>query len=228
MCGISGSIINLNSEIEIKRNTAKIFTLIKKNNLILVPSAQFDFGHTILNGYKESGTGAIIVEDQHVRTKNLRATIAVFEDLSTDKYEFKRHGKLEYLADVDRSSDFKYRYVSDRDTSFSEKLHTGALHNINAEVGLDIVFSNNYSIFVIYERSQAIDYGHTDNLYIALGYLPYEGAEYAFTINGSENLLSKLEFKKNVDGLNLSFNVKDDITNLGDNREANIVLNKVF
>ena len=208
--------------------TFKLKDEIKKNNLILVPSAQFDFGHTILNGYKESGAGAIIVEDQHVRTKNLRATIAVYEDLSNDKYEFKRHGKLEYLADVDRSSDFKYRYVSDRDTSFSETLHTGALHNINAEVGLDIVFSNNYSIFIIYERNQAIDYGHTDNLYIALGYLPYEGAEYAFTINGSENLLSNLEFKKNVNGLNLSFNVKDDITNLGDNREANIVLNKVF
>ena len=93
---------------------------------------------------------------------------------------------------------------------------------------MDIVFSNNYSIFVIYERNQAIDYGHTDNLYIALGYLPYEGAEYAFTINGSENLLSNLEFKKNVNGLNLSFNVNDDLTNLGDNREANIVLNKVF
>ena len=208
--------------------TFKLKDEIKKNNLILVPSAQFDFGHTILNGYKESGAGAIIVEDQHVRTKNLRATIALYEDLSNDKYEFKRHGKLEYLADVDRSSDFKYRYVSDRDTSFSETLHTGALHNINAEVGLDIVFSNNYSIFIIYERNQAIDYGHTDNLYIALGYLPYEGAEYAFTINGSENLLSNLEFKKNVNGLNLSFNVKDDITNLGDSREANIVLNKVF
>ena len=208
--------------------TFKLKDEIKKNNLIFVPSAQFDFGHTILNGYKESGTGAIIVEDQHVRTKNLRATIAVFEDLSTDKYEFKRHGKLEYLADVDRSSDFKYRYVSDRETSFSERLHTGALHNINAEAGLDIVFSNNYSIFLIYERNQAIDSGHTDNLYIALGYLPYEGAEYAFTINGSDNLLSKLEFKKNVNGLNLSFNVNDDLTNLGDNREANIVLNKVF
>ena len=208
--------------------TFKLKDEIMKNNLILVPSAQFDFGHTILNGYQESGAGAIIVEDQHVRTKNLRATIAVFEDLSTDKYEFKRHGKLEYLADVDRSSDFKYRYVSDRETSYSEKLHTGALHNINAEVGLDIVFLNNYSIFLIYERNQAIDSGHTDNLYIALGYLPYEGAEYAFTINGSENLLSKLEFKKNVNGLNLSFNVNDDLTNLGDNREANIVLNKVF
>ena len=58
--------------------------------------------------------------------------------------------------------------------------------------------------------------------------MPYEGAEYAFTINGSENLLSKLEFKKNINGLNLSFNFNDDLTNLGDNREANIALNKVF
>ena len=77
-------------------------------------------------------------------------------------------------------------------------------------------------------RWQPFHDGHYDNLYIAIGYLPYEGAEYAFTINGSENLLSKLEFKKNVNGLNLSFNVNDDLTNLGDNREANIVLNKVF
>ena len=53
-----------------------------------------------------------------------------------------------------------------------------------------------------------------DGVFIAIGYLPYEGAEYAFTINGSENLLSKLEFKKNVNGLHLSFNVKDDLTNL--------------
>ena len=208
--------------------TFKLKDEIKKNRFTLIPSAQFDFGHTILRGYTESGVGAIDVEDQHVRTKNLRATIAVYEDVSNDKYEFKQHAKLEYLANVDRSSDFKYKYVSDSNTSFSETLHTGALHNINTEVGLDIVFSNNYSIFVIYERNQAIDYGHTDNLYIALGYLPYEGAEYAFTINGSENLLSKLEFKKNVNGLNLSFNVNDDLTNLGDNREANIVLNKVF
>ncbi len=208
--------------------TFKLKDEIKKNRFTLIPSAQFDFGHTILRGYTESGVGAIDVEDQHVRTKNLRATIAVYEDVSNDKYEFKQHAKLEYLANVDRSSDFKYKYVSDSNTSFSETLHTGALHNINTEVGLDIVFSNNYSIFVIYERNQAIDYGYTDNLYIALGYLPYEGAEYAFTINGSENLLSKLEFKKSINGLNLSFNVNDDLTNLGDNREANIVLNKVF
>ena len=209
--------------------TIKVKDELKINNFIFIPSGQFDIGHTLLDKYEENITnGGIIADKQHVRTKNLRATLAVVEDLSNEKYEFKRHGKIEYLADIDRSSDFKYKYIFDKETSYSEKLHVGSLHNINAEIGLDIVFPNRYSLFIIYERNQALGSSHNENLHIALGYLPYEGAEYAFTINGSENLLSKLEFKKNVNGLNLSFNVNDDLTNLGENREANIVLNKVF
>ena len=201
-----------------------------KGKLTFISSEQLDLGHTLLKRYNESGKKevAISVKDQHVGTLNLRKSIAVVEDLSNEKYEFKRHGKLEYLADIDRSSVIKYSYANDPSNSYSDKLDVGSVHNINAEIGLDLIFPDRYSIFLIYERNQAINSGHNDNLYIAIGYLPYEGAEYAFTINGSENLLSKLEFKKNVNGLNLSFNVKDDITNLGDNREANIVLNKVF
>ena len=212
--------------------TVKVKDEIKRNNLIFIPSGQFDIGHTLLDRYEETvNNNGVIVDKQHVKTKNLRATLAVTQDLSNDKYEFKRHGKIEYLADLDRSSDFKYNYIFDKETKYAEKLHTGSLHNINAEIGLDIVFPNRYSIFIIYERNQTIKSAHSaqnDNLYIAIGYLPYEGAEYAFTINGSENLLSKLEFKKNINGLNLSFNFNDDLTNLGDNREANIALNKVF
>jgi len=208
--------------------TLKIKDEYKKNNLILIPSGQFDFGHTILNGYQEAGTGAIIVEDQHVRTKKLRATIAIVEDLSNDKYEFKRHGKLEYVADMDRSSNFKYRYVSDRTTSFNDTLHTGALHNLNGEIGFDIIFPEHYSIFVIYERNHAFGSGYTDNIYIALGYLPNKDTEYAFSVNGSENLMSQFKIKKNINSFDLSFNLNDDLSNLGDNKEASINLNKVF
>ena len=211
--------------------TIRIKDEIKKDNLTFIPSGRFDIGHTILGSYKEVGSGGIDVEKQHLRTKKIRAGFAAVQDLSDDEYTLKRHGKIEYLADLDRSSDFKYNYIFDKETKYAEKLHTGSLHNINAEIGLDIVFPNRYSIFIIYERNQTIKSAHSaqnDNLYIAIGYLPYEGAEYAITINGSDNLLSKLEFKKNVNGLNLSFNVNDDLTNLGDNREANIVLNKVF
>jgi len=208
--------------------TLKIKDEYKRGKLTLIPSGQFDFGHTILRGYKEAGTGAIEVEDQHIRTKNLRAAIALVEDLSNDKYTLKRHGKLEYVAELDRSSNFKYTYVGDGSPSFNDTLHTGALHNLNGEIGIDIIFPEHYSVFIIYERNHAFGTGYTDNLYIALGYLPYKDTEYAFSINGSDNLISKFEIKKNINGYDLSFNLNDDLTNLGNNKEASINLNKVF
>ena len=82
--------------------TVKIKDEYKRNNLTLIPSWQLDFGQTILNGYQELGTGAIIVEDQHVGTKNVRATIAIVEDLSKELQEMKKFGdaeiEIEYRA----------------------------------------------------------------------------------------------------------------------------------
>ena len=92
----------------------------------------------------------------------------------------------------------------------------------------DIIFPEHYSIFVIYERNHAFGLGYTDNIYIALGYLPHKDTEYAFSINGSENLMSQFKIKKNINGYDLSFNLNDDLTNLGNNKEASINLNKVF
>ena len=208
--------------------TIKIKDEIKKDNLILIPSGQFDYGHTILSSYKESGNGAIDVKKQHVRTKKLRAAIAMVEDLSNDKYTFKRHGKLEYVADIDRSSNFKYTYDSDSSTKFNDTLHTGALHNLNGEIGFDIIFPEHYSIFVIYERTHAFGSGYTNNIHIALGYLPHKDTEYAFSVDGSDNLMSQFEIKKNIKGYDFSFNLKNDLTNLGNDQEASINLNKVF
>ncbi len=208
--------------------TFRIKDEIKKDNLILIPYQRIDVGHTILGSYQESGLGAINVRKQHVRSKKIRAGLSAIEDLSNDKYTFKRHGKLEYVADVDRSSNFKYNYVGDGNNSFNDKLHSEAFHNINGEIGIDIVMPDSFSIFFIYERNQAIDTGHTDKVHIAIGYLPNKETNYAFTIEGSENLLSKLELKKDINGFNLGFNIKDDLVNSGDYKEANFTLNKVF
>ncbi|MFL2893977.1 MAG: autotransporter domain-containing protein [Candidatus Pelagibacter sp.] len=208
--------------------TVKIKDEIKKNKLTIIPSSQIDFGHTILNAYDEVGTGAISFEKQHVKTRHLRATIAAVHDLEDERYSIKRHGKLEYQANLKRSSNLKYTYVSDASKALNTKLNPGSFHNINGEIGIDIVFPENYSIFIIYERNQALDYGHTDNIHIALGYLPNKDTEYAFKINGSENLMSKFEIKKDINGFNLSLNLNDDLTNIGNAREANIELNKVF
>ena len=62
--------------------TVKLKDEFIKGKLTLIPSGQFDFAHTILKGYQESGNAGIIVNDQHVRTRNFRAAIAAVEDLS--------------------------------------------------------------------------------------------------------------------------------------------------
>ena len=81
----------------------------------MIPYGRFDVGHTIIRILcRSSGQGAIEAEKQHVRTKKFRAGLSAIEDLSNDKYTFKRHGKLEYVADIDRSSNFKYTYIVDR------------------------------------------------------------------------------------------------------------------
>ena len=208
--------------------TLKIKDEIKKKNITFIPSGRFDIGHTILGSYRERGTGAIDAENQHIRSKKIRAGVAVVEDLSNKKLKFKRHGKLEYIADIDRTSNFKYTYVDDNSVNFEDTFHSGALHNLNGEIGIDLIFPNNFSLFIIYERNQALGSGYVDKINIATGYLPNKDNNYTFSISGSENLLSKFEFKKNVNGLNLSLNLSDDLTNFGDNRDAKIMLNKVF
>ena len=189
--------------------TIKIKDEIKKDNFTLTPSWRFDIGHTILGNYKESGTGAIEVKKQTVKSKKLKLGLAAEEDLSKDDYVFKRHGKLEYVADIDRSSDFKYNYVSDVNTSFNKTLHSESLHNLNGELGIDIILPNGFSFFVIYERNQALRNSHTDKIHLALGYLPNKETNYAFKLAGSENLGSEFKISKNINDFEIDFKLNN-------------------
>ena len=207
--------------------TIKIKDEIKGDKFTLIPSGRFDIGHTLLDDYEEVGNGGIIVEKQHVRTKNLRAALAMVEDVSNDKYTIKRHGKIEYRADIDRSSDFKYKYKEGSGT-FTDTLHVGALHNITGELGIDIVFPENYSIFIIYERDQAIDYGHTDNLHIALGYLPNKNTNFAIQLEVINNTESNYVFSKNINDFILDFKLSNDLMNPTEYQEAAINLTGKF
>ena len=192
---------------------------IKKDDFILTSSFQVDSGLTQLDGYTESGTGAIQVEDQNISTLKLRTAIEKTDDLMKDSTFcsvitnetcfIKRHGKIEYMADLWRSSNFRYTYVSDNTLEFNEKLHSGALHNVNGEVGIDITLPDNFSIFIIYERNQALGVGHTDNINIAIGYLPNKKTNYAFNLEGSENIGSEYKISKNINDFDIDFKLKN-------------------
>ena len=208
--------------------TIRIKDEIKRNNFTFIPSGRFDIGHTVLGAYKETGTGAIDVKKQHVRSKKIRAGLSAVEDLSNGKYTFKRHGKLEYVADIDRSSNFKYTYVGDSSVSFNDTLHSDALHNLNGEIGIDIVMPENFSIFIIYERNQALGIGHTDKIHIAIGYLPDKKTNFAFKIDGSDNLKSNYVISKNINDFLIDFKLTNDLMRPEDYEEASVNLSRKF
>ena len=209
--------------------TIRIKDEIKKDNLTFIPSGRFDIGHTILGSYNESGDGGIDVENQHIRTKKIRAGFAAVEDFLNEKYKLKRHGKIEYIMDLDRSSKFKYNYTSDSSVTFDDSLSSGALHSINGEIGIDIVLQDNFSIFFIYERNQALGSGHTDKIHIAIGYLPSKETNYAFNINGSDDLRSEYILSKTINDFELDFKIiNEDPFDISDIKQAFFNLRKVF
>ena len=208
--------------------TLRIKDEIKKDNLTYIPSGRFDIGHTILQDYDEKGTGAVHVEEQHIRSKKIRAGLAAVEDLSDDDYTYKRHGKIEYVADIDRSSNFKYTYSGDTSTSFNDTLHSGSLHNISGEVGVDIVLPSSFSIFLIYERDQALGSGYTDKIHIAIGYLPNKETNYAFSIDGSDEFKSNYVLSKNINDYLIDFKLTNDFMSPKDYDEASFNLIRKF
>ena len=211
---------------------------IKKDNFTLIPSGQFDLGYTKFDGYQErksnsngDGTSGLRIEDQHVTTGNIRASIEGVKDVNNDKYIMKSRGKLEYQTEILRTSDLDYSYILDDSDTYSTDITPGdgigLNHIINGEIGFDVKMGQ-YDLFIIYERNQKIDYGHTDNIYIALGYLPGNTTEYALSLKGSENLLSNLSVDKNFKNIILSLNLENELKNPSNFYEALINLKSIF
>ena len=186
--------------------TLKLKEEIKKDDHILIPAGQIDLGYTILSDYSESGISPMRFDKQSIQSRNLRLSLASVEELNNKKYKMKRHGKIEYQANLNRSSNAKYSYISDSASgNFDTKFTAGALHNINGEVGFDIIYDENFSLFFIYEHNEAIGSGYTQKIHIAIGYLPQKNTNFAFKIEGDEILKSKYIYTKNVNGLDIDF-----------------------
>jgi hypothetical protein len=185
--------------------TLKLKEEIKKDELTLIPAAQIDLGYTLLSGYSESGKTAMRFDKQSIQSRNLRLSIASVEELNNKKYKMKRHGKIEYQANLHRSSNIKYSYISDSSTKYDTELNSGALHNINGELGVDIIYDNNFSLFFIVEHNYKHRVGYTNKIHLAIGYLPQKNTNFAFKIEGDDILKSKYIYTKNVNGLDIDF-----------------------
>ena len=86
----------------------------------------------------------------------------------------------------------------------------------------------NFSIFIIYERNQALGVGHTDKIHIAVGYLPNKKTKYAFKIDGTDNLKSNYIITKNINDFHIDFKLTNDLMRPEDYEEASFNLSRKF
>ena len=185
--------------------TLKLKEEIKKDELILIPAAQIDLGYTLLSSYSESGKTGMRFDKQSIQSRNLRLSLASVEELNNKKYKIKKHGKLEYKANLHRSSNVKYSYINDSSSKFDTELNSGALHNFNWEAGVDVVYDENLSLFFIWEHNKALGVGYTNKIHLAIGYLPQKNTNFTFKIEGTDVLKSKYIYTKKVNGLDIDF-----------------------
>ena len=82
-----------------------------------------------------------------------------------------------------------------------------------------MVLKNNFSVFLIYEREQSIGYGYTDQIHIALGYLPDNKINYALKVDAKDDLKSKVLISKKIGDYKLSFDHSHDFLSEEDIRE---------
>ena len=73
------------------------------------------------------------------------------------------------------------------------------------ELGIDIIYDDNFSLFFIYEHNEAFGSGFTQKIHIAIGYLPQKNTNFAFKIEGDDILKSKYIYSKNINGLDIDF-----------------------
>ena len=215
--------------------TLKLKEEIKKENLTLIPAGQIDLGYTLLGSYSESGKAGMNFDKQSITSRNLRLSIASVEELNNKKYKMKRHGKIEYKANLHRPSNINYSYTSDSTSKFETKLNSDALHNINGEIGVDVIYDENFSLFLIYEHNRALGRGYshktgyTNKIHVAIGYLPQKNTNLVFKIEGEDILRSKYIYTKNINGLDIEFYLMNhDVMRPKTFKEMAINLKKVF
>ena len=209
--------------------TLKLKEEIKKDELILIPAAQIDLGYTLLSSYSESGQTGMRFDKQSIQSRNLRLSLASVEELNNKKYKIKKHAKLEYKANLHRSSNVKYSYINDSSSKFDTELNSGALHNFNWEAGVDVIYDENFSLFFIWEHNKALGVGDTHKIHLAIGYLPQKNTNFTFKIEGTDILKSKYIYTKNVNGLDIDFYIlNSDVMKPETFDEIALNLRKVF
>jgi len=223
-------------ELRGKREGKQIFGAInflstfKKNRFNLNPTGKINLGYTQLDSYRETKSEGLALKYDKQKIQTRVASFGMMFDniIGLKNFTIKPNGKFEYSTDFSPSSDAIFSYISEPSKTYNLSVDTGAFHNLNTNIGFDLINKNNLSITLNYERNQSEGRSHTDTLYFGGSYISIKETEYALALNGSESLNTSFDIKKTINGFDISFNLNHDLFSEEPNQFAYLNMSKTF
>jgi len=195
-----------------EREGKQIFASIKfretfaKEKLNITPNVKVDLGFTSLSDYTEIGADGLNLKFNRQNIGTIITSIGSVIDNTIDINNgiIKPNIQLEYNADISPSSKQKFSYASNGTSYILENINSST-HNYRGSFGFDFITDNGLSLTTNYERNQSKGSGHTDVIYFAGSYISRNDGKYTFSLDGRETLYTKLDYKRNVNGFNITF-----------------------
>jgi len=211
---INTSLLNNSGSISTdgKREGKQIFASIKfretftKEKLNITPNVKVDLGFTSLSDYTETGADGLNLKFKRQDIGTIITSIGSVIDNTIDINNgiIKPNIQLEYNADISPSSKQEFEYASNGTSYIIENINSST-HNYRGSFGFDFITDNGLSLTTNYERNQSKGSGHTDIIYFAGSYVSKSDETYTFSLNGSETFNTKLDYKRNINGFDITF-----------------------
>ena len=198
-------------------------------DLNLNPGIKLDLGYTKLKAFRErtvvadSLADALLYKEQNI--KSALITLGVLLDKTdTDKEEdeiINHHGRLEYIADLSPSSDAEFYYLNSQSTVYNHNVENKSKHNLRIGYGFDVTSITGWSFVGNFERFQSNGKGHSNEIYLSVGYVPIDEMKFVFDLNNFEN--TNFSYTNNINGFDLkmssNYNFISDVPDYGANIE---------
>jgi len=207
---------------------------IVEEDINLNPGIKLDLGYTKLKAFSEKSnvanslTDALLYKDQNI--KSALVTLGILLDKTDkDKQEdeiINHHGRLEFIADLSPSSDAEFYYLNSQSTIYNYKVDNKSKHNFKIGYGFDVTSISGWSLVGNFERFQSRRKGHSNDIYLSVGYVPIDEMKFVFDVNNFEN--TSLSLTNNINGFDLKMSSKYNFLSDVPDHGANVEISNKF
>jgi hypothetical protein len=178
----------------------------------VVPTSRIDVSYTSLEGYRESGTEALIYDDQEINSLMASLGVMIDRDYTLSTGMLKNKVNFEYSKDVSSNSEVISYYISDNSKTYTYYANENTKDILKGSLGFDFTNQLGLTLSGEFEHEKIIHKGHLNTIYFSASFLSRKETEYLFAFSGDEELLgSSFKIVKIFDPFNLEFQLENDL-----------------